>query len=574
MIPYWVKFKGYMCFKDQWAGFDQFKAINVIVGRNNTGKSQLLDIVQRLTVNDKSKQRIDFQFRARLTEEFLKRVFPENRRGGELGGNDHWRSHGRHFIDQEVAWDVTDKIVTLYPTDDLVPGNIEHNPVANARHTAVQANLSFISCHLNGRQFRRILADRDIRPERAMNELKLGDDGAGATHLIYRFITNRHLDGDLISEKLRGALNSIFGDDGQFHRIEIQQQGEVNASDEDSLWEIFLREPKKGLIPLSRSGSGLKTIFLVLLNLLVIPEVEKKPISEFVYAFEELENNLHPALLRRLFRYLSDFVTKEGCTLFLTTHSNVALDFFGIREDSQIIQVSHCGESASTNPVEAHFDRVGLLSELGARPSDLLQANGVLWLEGPSDRIYFNTFIDLFSNGELKEGRDYQCAYYGGSVLAKTEFSAPEDAEQELVNLLRLNNNIAVICDGDRTAADGEGSELKVRVQRIEREVTSVPDHFFWATESKEIENYIPGAVWSSVYAIPGIPDPGPFDKFPAGSVAEDCFVVMHSGRKSFDKCKFATDAAPYLTMDLMSGNGEFVTKIQKLVETIRKWNR
>ena len=154
-------------------------------------------------------------------------------------------------------------------------------------------------------------------------------------------------------------------------------------------------------------------------------------------------------MLRRLFKYLADFVTKERCTLFLTTHSSVALDFFGIREDSKIIQVSHCGESASTVTVQAHFDRVGLLSELGARPSDLLQSNGVLWLEGPSDRIYFNRFIELFSNGELKEGRDYQCAFYGGSVLAKTGFNAPENADEELANLLRLNNNIAIVCDGD-----------------------------------------------------------------------------------------------------------------------------
>jgi|GEM_PF-2267096 len=38
MIPSSVKFKGYRCFRDHWAGFYEFKAINVIVGRNNTGK--------------------------------------------------------------------------------------------------------------------------------------------------------------------------------------------------------------------------------------------------------------------------------------------------------------------------------------------------------------------------------------------------------------------------------------------------------------------------------------------------------------------------------------------------------
>lgn len=574
MIPYSVKFKGYRCFKHQWAGFDTFKAVNVIVGRNNTGKSQLLDIVESLVKNESSRLSAQFQFRANLTESFLKAVFDENRSGGFLGHGNHWSDHGRYFIGDEIVWDVDQNAVKLHPTKDFIPATEKRQSVANARHSTVQHGLSSVQCELSGKRFRRIVADRDIRAEKTRGELILGADGAGATHLIQRFITNEMLDADLIQEQLRAGLNEIFGSDGCFTRIEIQQRGEINAPEEEALWEVFLREPQKGLIALSRSGSGLKTVILVLLNLLVIPFIEKLPVNRYVFAFEELENNLHPALLRRLFRYLSDYVTREGCILFLTTHSSVALDFFGIREDSQIVQVNHDGESATTRTVLAHFDRVGLLSELGSRPSDLLQANGVLWLEGPSDRIYFNRFIELFSNGELKEGRDYQCAFYGGSVLAKTAFSAPENADEELVNLLRLNSNIAVVCDGDRTAAVGEGAELKGRVQRIAQEVAEVPNHFFWVTESKEIENYIPGAVWSVVYNTNDIPDPNPFDKFPAGSVADDCFVAKYCHYKSFDKCQFAADAAPLLTVELLSSNSEFKMKILKLLETIRTWNR
>lgn len=574
MTPYSVKFKDYRCFKDHWAGFDSFKAINVIVGRNNTGKSQLLDIVELLTNKQATKISASTQFRARLSESFLQMVFPANRSNGPLRGSNHWKAHGSHFIDAEVVWDVKGESVDLHPTEHFIPANGGPITVPNARHGAIQEKLSSVNCDLHGLRFRRILADRDIRAEKTSGELSLGADGVGATHLVQRFITNEHLDADVIQETLRAALNEIFGSDGCFSRIEIRQKGEIKASAEESLWEVFLREPKKGLIALSRSGSGLKTIILVLLNLLVIPVIEKQPAARYVFAFEELENNLHPALLRRLLRFLGDYVTREGCRLFLTTHSSVAVDFFGIRKDSQIIQVSHDGESATTRTVLAHFDRVGLLSELGSRPSDLLQANGVLWLEGPSDRIYFNRFIELFSNGELKEGRDYQCAYYGGSVLAKTAFSAPENADDELVNLLRLNNNVAVVCDGDRTEAVGQGAELKGRVQRIAHELAAVPNHFLWVTDSKEIENYIPGSVWSSVYAVSSIPDPGAFDKFPAGSLGDDCFVAKNCGRRSFDKCEFAANATPLLTQELLSRNSEFTIKIQALVDTIKKWNR
>ena len=106
----------------------------------------------------------------------------------------------------------------------------------------------------------------------------------------------------------------------------------------------------------------------------------------------------------------------KGCTVFLTTHSSTALDVFGMSKESQIIHVTHDGEAAKAFRITAHFDQLSVVSELGAKPSDLLQANGVVWVEGPSDRIYLNRWIELYSDGELTEGRDYQCAYYGGSI--------------------------------------------------------------------------------------------------------------------------------------------------------------
>ena len=134
------------------------------------------------------------------------------------------------------------------------------------------------------------------------------------------------------------ALNSIFGNDGQFSEIQVQHHDETPGEKQDH-WEIYLGEDKKGLIPLSKSGSGLKTILLVLLNLLVMPKIENRDKSEFVFAFEELENNLHPALLRRLFQYIEEYAINENAHIFLSTHSSTALDFFGVSENAQITHV-------------------------------------------------------------------------------------------------------------------------------------------------------------------------------------------------------------------------------------------
>lgn len=59
----------------------------------------------------------------------------------------------------------------------------------------------------------------------------------------------------------------------------------------------------------------------------------------------------------------------------------------------------------------------------GFKASDILQANRVIWVKGLSDRIYINKCINLWSNGTLKEGKDYQCVFYGGRSLSHLTLS-------------------------------------------------------------------------------------------------------------------------------------------------------
>jgi len=442
-----------------------------------------------------------------------------------------------------------------------------------ARKKHIHKLLDSAQSPLSGSNFRRLLADRDIQPEDPSNRLKLADNGQGATTILDLYLRSSKRPSDLIQHTLLNALNQIYGSDGTFTLIDTKHHVEIDDPFLKDKREVFLREDSKGLIPLSRSGSSLKTVILVLLNLLVIPHQHETSRSKYVFAFEELENNLHPALLRRLLGYLERFIERENATLFLTTHSSVALDFFGASQNAQIIHVTHDRESAYTKTISAHFDRCGILTELGARPSDLLQANGVLWVEGPSDRIYLNRFIEIFSDNSLREGRDYQCAFYGGSLLAQSQFSSPEEESDELANLLRLNNNIAVVCDGDRTTVDGEGANLKDRVLRIQNELGEIRSSHLWITDAKEIENYIPKEAWSAVYGIEVKCDPGQFDKFSSDNLDDKSFVKKQLNRSSFDKVKFAIQAVPHLTRELLSPRFELESQITRLVDTIRGWN-
>ena len=509
-----IYFKGHLCFRREWSGFDTIKPINVIIGRNNSGKSHLLDLVEALSEGNLNNRGWEYKCCGILDESSLKRFFTDSGRSTDLGraGYDDWRAHGIYFLDVRISWEITEtgNIRNLEFPPDFEPQRSYGGDSTENRLKRIRTIASTPTHQLNGKVFRKLAADRDIKAEIASNNIELYPDGSGATNIIRRYknSVDERFNRDAINLDLRSALNNIFGHDGQFAEIIVQE----HDMEDPTRWEIYLNEPSKGLISLSASGSGLKTVFLVLLNLVIVPKVEKKETSEFVFAFEELENNLHPALLRRMFQYLEEYAVREQSTIFLTTHSSTALDIFGMSDNAQIIHVSHdwMGNTSKTKTISAHFDRLGVVSELGARPSDLLQSNGIVWVEGPSDRIYINHWIQLYSDGSLREGRDYQCAFYGGALLAQVEFKSTEE-QTELTNLLQINPNIIVVCDGDR---DNDKSRIKGRAKRIRSEVKKIPNGHIWITEAREIENYIPGSVLEKVFKSGKLPDPSQYESF------------------------------------------------------------
>lgn len=561
-----VEFKKHRCFANDWAGFTALKPISVIIGRNNTGKSQLLELV-RLCCDKKMPQGLSFKFSGVLEEQDLRSVFPQGHSEGGLRG-DHWRAHGSKFLGKRCRWHA---ISNASPSEIEVDG---YDSLIEEYVRRLSGALAKLAAPFAEKKFRHLLADRDIRTEISSGGLGLGSDGVGATNIIRRFIVSSspELPRDLVQKELLDALNKIFASDGEFTELQVQQHDDEKGEGQRDHWEVYLGEKGKGLVALSRSGSGLKTTILVLLNLLVVPKIEKASPSDYIFAFEELENNLHPALLRRLLRFIESYVLKHGAKVFLTTHSGVALDHFGASSDAQIIHVRHDGISASTHTVAAHLDRLGVISELGAKPSELLQANGIVWVEGPSDCVYLNAWISYASDGELKEGSDYLCAFYGGALLARTQFASNEAADDELVNLLHVNPNVIVVCDSDKDAA---GKHLKPRVRRIRDEIEKIPGALIWVTECKEIENYLPGEVIGRALELARMPrSPGQYEAFyPAEKRTGNSYLESECDRSAYDKIDLAIAARSFMTLSAMSGRFDWTERMRQVVETIRRWN-
>eukprot|EP00456_Euglypha_rotunda_P006770 TRINITY_DN1117_c0_g1_i1.p1 TRINITY_DN1117_c0_g1~~TRINITY_DN1117_c0_g1_i1.p1 ORF type:complete len:576 (-),score=70.14 TRINITY_DN1117_c0_g1_i1:3227-4954(-) len=467
-------------------GFDCFRRINVIIGRNNSGKSSLIDLVQSCihwkfsVVNDHwhAGQQTIFEMSAKISSDLAKSLFPPNTTGGDIGGN-HW-DFGKRLVGATVGWKYADGkgVIEAWVTDFA-----SSDPFMSLRHEAAAAVKTRIAESIQnpfkGTTLRRLSAERDIRPESDSGSLDISDTGAGATNVIQNYLNQSRLRRSLVETDLLNALNSIFRPDGEFTRILAQQLSNGGP------WEIYLEETAKGRVALSNSGSGLKTILLVLVNLILIPAAQDRKISSYVWAFEELENNLHPALLRRLLSYIAAYAREKQVIVFLTTHSSAMIDFFSRSKDAQIIHVRHDKTAASTTTIKTYIENKSLLDDLDVRASDLLQANCIIWVEGPSDRYYINRWIELWS-GNLVEGTHYQCVFYGGRLLKHLEASPDDDNSG--VQILRIARHACVVIDSDkRTKVD----DINATKARIKAEIENMGG-IAWITAGREIENYIP----------------------------------------------------------------------------------
>lgn len=293
------------------------------------------------------------------------------------------------------------------------------------------------------------------------------------------------LDGNPIIERL-AALQRPDYENYQEHRARFEAiskfvqivTGDPTASliVPDSKADLLVERNGDFLLPLDNLGSGISQVIMLAAHATV--EVNR------VVCMEEPEVHLHPLLQRKLLRYLAEETENQ---YVIATHSAHVLD-------STLASVFH----ATLEADGTHLAYAGTPEELskiafdlGYRPSDLLQTNFAIWVEGPSDRIYISRWLYLM-NENLREGIDYSIMFYGGRLLSHLSAKDPLDMDvvEDFISLRRINRCLAVVIDSDMSSADGKISPTKLR---IESEVTSGNESgVVWITAGRYIESYIP----------------------------------------------------------------------------------
>lgn len=230
------------------------------------------------------------------------------------------------------------------------------------------------------------------------------------------------------------------------------------------------------VLPLENLGAGLSQILLI--------AAVSTWHDNALITLEEPETNLNPLMLRKLVRYLRDDTANQ---YLMTTHSPNLLDDPTVT----VLQVSYHEQSGTEvlNALTASR-RAAIAQHLGYRPSDLIQANSIVWVEGPSDRIYLNNWIEALAPN-LIEGAHYSIMFYGGRLLSHLtgeEAELPQENLDDFISLLNINRRMVIVIDSDRGSDEEDINDTKKRVAESFEENGGIA----WITSGREIENYVP----------------------------------------------------------------------------------
>ncbi len=241
------------------------------------------------------------------------------------------------------------------------------------------------------------------------------------------------------------------------------------------------KEYGKSMGDWTKLGHGTQQL-ISLLFLLILPR-------DSVYIIDEPENGLHPGLQLKLLHFIKEIILIDKTyskQFFFATHSTSFLDFRG--------KCSHftCEKEKDKFSVDLlEKTNLNMVREiLGLNPSTLLQANGIIWSEGPSDSFYIKMLFKCF--GKDLDDLGVLIASYGGRGNIINDFFSLE-------LLKSINPNFCINIDSEKNEENEDiENDLMGKKEEFERE-----GYIFWILEHfRNIEGIISQDVINEYFDI------------------------------------------------------------------------
>ena len=166
-----------------------------------------------------------------------------------------------------------------------------------------------------------------------------------------------------------------------------QGEGRVRAL----LWNVDLDTEREDLaVPLSESGTGVGQV-LAILYVVFTSEYPR------TIVIDEPQSFLHPGAVRKLFEILKDYPQHQ---YVITTHSPNAV---AAADPQALFLVRKEGEESIVEQlnVSETRDQSRFLREIGASLSDVFGADDVLWVEGPTEEECFPLILSRVAQRQL-----------------------------------------------------------------------------------------------------------------------------------------------------------------------------
>ena len=561
--------KNFACFKSNWSGIPDIKRLNVIIGPNNAGKSRLLEFLFDFAALLDQPLPFPWDFRLYGTVRYQDLATfareTELRNGLELEQIERLKLDGLNVIEYWSPMGSNPSYEFL--DSDYLGGRKPYIVDICFNYLMAIPDWKTRLVHPMFSRERRILsAVRSIHPSTSTPS---GDPEGGLVRPFFQLLTGSSAPAFKRSTKARflDELNYIIDEHHPFTDISFRKS--------DSSFSLTLENESSDHWDIETMGVGVKEVVLILFECFIQKEGQLNRPKATLF-IEEPENNLHPRAQRRLAQFLRRHSEESDEMIFITTHSNVLLNEFSGYADCSITRVDKLPDSSETTNLSSLIHLRQTQQKLGMSPGDLLMANGVIWVEGPSDRIILAQWIKLYceehSINELVEGRDFAFAFLGG--VNATHHTADLGIHEGYGRLAvhRINLNFFFVLDQDKI----EGEPLKDHVLRLQSECESsgmdpVP---IWITDGREIENYFPLEAWKAAY---------PNHSDSASDPKEGTIWTRASGpgwlatflnrTKDPTKTEVAERLSRVLTPEMMLDEEQWLHRMKILIKSIQSWN-